>query len=206
MFKKVLIALLAFVMVFSIASCSKDPANNDNNPGVNDGNTTPEDTTPEAPTITDAAELLNNVWALYADEEKFPAAGGDAENTSMEGPAKYSLSEAEGFAATMNFPASELEKIDDAANLIHMMNLNTFTAAAVRVTNPDDLIAVFSAAKENILGTQWMCGFPEKLVMASIDDSYLVYAYGNGELIENFKAKLGEAYPNVVLLADQVIE
>ena len=203
MFKKILIALLAFVMVFSIAACSKDPVDTNN-----DGASTPEDTTPETPAITDSLEILNNVWALYADEEKFAAAGGDSSeaNMSMEGPGRYSLTESEGFIATMNFPASEIEKIDDAANLIHMMNLNTFTAAAVRVANTDDLITVFSAAKENILGTQWMCGFPEKLVMASIDDTYLVYAYGNGELIENFKAKLGEAYPNVVFLAEQVIE
>ncbi len=209
MFKKILIALLAFVMVFSIAACSKDPVSDEGTPNAGESDTTPEDTTPEAPVITDSLEILNTIWALYdAETEKFPAAGGDSseENMNMEGPGRYSLTESEGFIATMNFPASEIEKIDDAANLIHMMNLNTFTAAAVRVTNPDDLIPVFSAAKENILGTQWMCGFPEKLVMVSIDDTYLIYAYGNGELIDNFEAKLLEAYPNATPLAEQVIE
>lgn len=206
MFKKILIALLAFVMVFSIAACSKDPVDNNVDNGNNSGDTS--DDANQAPAITDSLEVLNTIWALYGDDEKFPAAGGDSSeaNMSMEGPGRYALTESEGFIATMNFPASEIEKIDDAANLIHMMNLNTFTAAAVRVTNADDLATVFAAAKTNILGTQWMCGFPEKLVMASIGDNYLVYAYGNGELIENFKTKLGEAYPDVVLLADQVIE
>lgn len=206
MLKKILIALLAFVMVFSLAACGKDPVDNGDNTGDNAGDTSND--TPETPAITDSLEILNNIWALYADEEKFPAAGGDSseENMSMEGPGRYSLTEAEGFCATMNFPASEIEKIDDAANLIHMMNLNTFTSAAVRLANADDLAVVFATAKSNILGTQWMCGFPEKLVMASIDDSYLVYAYGNGELITNFAAKLVEAYPNATLLCDQVIE
>ncbi len=205
MFKKVLIALLAFVMAFSIVACGNDSSNELDDPS-NNGSDNGEDNTPATPAIVDSLEILNNVWALYADEEKFPAAGGDSseENMSMEGPGKYSLTESEGFIATMNFPASEIEKIDDAANLIHMMNLNTFTAAAVRVTDEMDLGTVFAVAKENIMNTQWMCGFPEKLVMVSIEN-YLVYAYGNGELIDNFYAKLGEAYPDMTPLCNEAI-
>ena len=171
-----------------------------------DGGST-EDTTPEAPAITDSLEILNNVWALYGDEEKFPAAGGDfsEENASMDGPGKYGVADAEAVQATLNFPAAEIAKIDDAASLIHMMNLNTFTCGAFRTVEGTDVAALAKAIEEQVMNNQWMCGFPEKMFVASVGQ-YLVSAYGNGELIDNLQAKLTEAYPAAEILYAQNIE
>lgn len=36
------------------------------------------------------------------------------------------------------------------------------------------------------MGRQWMCGFPDKLVVISVDD-YLVSVFGNEELVNTFK-------------------
>ena len=44
----------------------------------------PEDTTPaapeQAPTSTGALAVLDKIWAVTSENEKFPAAGGDAGN------------------------------------------------------------------------------------------------------------------------------
>ena len=201
MFKKIVTALLASAMLLSVAACGKKPNEDVNN------NQNEENNDAAQVEITDSLELLNTVWALYADEEKFPAAGGDYSeaNMSMDGPGRYALSDAEAVQATLNFPAAEIAKIDDAASLIHMMNLNTFTCGAYRTVEGTDMAALAKAIETQVMGNQWMCGFPEKMFVASVGE-YLVSAYGNGELIDNLKAKLTEAYPSAEVLFDQNIE
>lgn len=50
-----------------------------------------------------------------------------------------------------------------------------------------------------------MCGFPDKLVVITVDD-YVVSAFGNGELIDNFKAKLTAVYKSAVVAHEANIE
>ena len=89
--------------------------------------------------------------------------------------------------------------------LMHMMNANTFTCGAFHVTKSEDVTAVADSLKENILKRQWMCGFPDKLVVITVDD-YVVSAFGNGELIDNFKAKLTAVYKSAVVAHEANIE
>ncbi len=201
MFKKIVTALLASAMLLSAAACTKTP-----NEEIGDNQENQNNDAAQVE-ITDSLELLSTVWALYADEEKFPAAGGDQteENMSMEGPGKFGVAEAESVQAMLNFPAAEIAKIDDAASLVHMMNLNTFTCGAFRTVEGTDMSALAKAIETQVMGNQWMCGFPEKMFVASVGE-YLVSAYGNGELIDNLKAKLSEAYPSAEILFDQNIE
>ena len=78
--------------------------------------------------------------------------------------------------------------------MMHMMNANTFTAGAYHVADSADLSAVTDAIKDKVMNNHWMCGFPETLIIVQVSDSYVVSAYGNGELIDNFKTKLLAAY------------
>lgn len=193
MLKKILCALLALAVLVPFAACNKEPNTDEENNG---DNSTP------AVQITDSLELLNNVWALYGDDEKFPVAGGDFENANMEGPGKYNIADAESVQAILNFPASEIAKIDDAASLMHMMNANTFTCGVFRTVEGTDVSALVETIKTQVSGTQWMCGFPDKMIIATVGD-YILSAYGNGELIDNLKAKLTEAYPTASVVCDQ---
>lgn len=144
--------------------------------------------------IADAAEILTTVWGTYAEDEMFPVGGGDYENMSMEGPAAFDASKTEDLEALLNFPAASADKIDDAASMMHMMNANTFTAGAFHVADAADVNAVVDAIKDKVMNNHWMCGFPETLIIVQVGDSYVVSAYGNGELIDNFKTKLLAAY------------
>lgn len=174
--KKIATVLLVAMLAMCLAACG----------GKDDNAGTVE--------IADAAEILTTVWGAYEEDEMFPVGGGDSENMSMEGPAAFDVSKTEELEALLNFPAASADKIDDAASMMHMMNANTFTAGAYHVADAADVNAVVDAIKDKVMNNHWMCGFPETLVIVQVGDSYVVSAYGNGELIDNFKTKLLAAY------------
>lgn len=190
--KKLFALLLAAVTVLSLAACSK----------TDDNNTDKDDLVK----ITDSLELLNTVWNSYADDDKFPVAGGDMseENMTMSAPGNYGIDDADAIDATLGLPASSLDKIDNAASLVHMMNANTFTCGAFRVKDKNDVSALASEIKDNIMARQWMCGFPDKLVIVSVD-SYVVSFFGNEEIIDQFKNKLTEAYSSASVISEDPI-
>ena len=154
--------------------------------------------------IASAVELLNNVWAKYAEADKFPVAGGDEANMNMEGPGAFGLADGgEGFSAITHFPIGSISKIDSAATLMHMMNANTFTAAAYHVVG-GDMNGLAKEVKESVMSTRWMCGFPERFVIITVDD-YMVSCFGNGELVNTFKSKVKTAYPSATVVVDEAI-
>ena len=200
--KKILALVLALTLVMAMAACT--PANN------NDAtNTTTEATnkaTTEATTgAATALELLNNVWAQFPEEGKFPVMGGDAENPNFEGPGAVTLPGAEGNALwNLNIPDDQLANFTEAATLIHAMNTNTFACGAMKLAAGADKTAVAAAVKDGILGTHWMCGFPEKMVVVSSGD-YLVVAFGLDMNITNLLTALTAVDANAQVLHSEVI-
>lgn len=152
-------------------------------------------------TATGALAILENVWASYADEEKFMAMGGDAEAMVMDGPGSYNLADKEGVTAMFHIPADKLDMVDDVASIVHGMNTNSFTGSVSHVKNKDDVTALADAMKADIDGTQWICGAPQKLLIASIGDN-VVCAFGDTDLLDTFKSKLQTAYPDVNVIHD----
>lgn len=178
--KKIIALVIMAAMLLSLAGCAQQPA---------------EEEKTESVEIASALELLNNTWAGYADDEKFAAAGGDSseENMTSDAPGKFSTEDAELLDSMLGLPAAAAEKIDDAASLMHMMNANTFTCGAYHVTSSDDVSAVVDEIAGNISKRQWMCGFPEELMIITVGD-YVVSVFGAKELLDVFQAKLTEAY------------
>ena len=86
--------------------------------------------------------------------------------------------------------------IDDAASLQHGMNVNNFSAIAYHLVEGADMQKLMDDIKTKTMNNQWLCGHPDRLIMITIGDEYLVTAYGNGEVIENFKAKVLSLYDN----------
>ena len=85
-----------------------------------------------------------------------------------------------------------------------MMNANSFTAGAYQVKNSSDIETLASAIKDNIMNRQWMCGFPDKLIVISAGDS-IVSAFGNEDFIELFKTKTLAALDGAKLLYEEPI-
>lgn len=210
--KKILAVMTAIILVLTLAACGstdekETAADTNDSVQTNDATESVKDEA-NAPQTTDSAALdvLNTVWAAYAEDEKFPGAGGDTseENMNIEGPGIYGLEDAEAIDATLGIPAASLEKIDGAASLVHMMNANTFTAGAYSLKNADDAETLAAELQSNIQGRQWMCGFPEKLVIMNVD-GVVVSAFGNGEIIDNFRGKVNASFATAETLVDEPI-
>lgn len=190
--KKILAMFMTVVMMAGFAACGsgEDKENAGNKENI------------ESPTA-----LLTAVWDTYGEDDKFPAMGGGGSETQefVEGaPGKFASESAEMLDYTLGLPAASASKIDDAASLMHMMNANNFTCGAFHVTKSDDVTAVADSLRENIQQRQWMCGFPEKLVVITVDD-YVVSAFGYGELIDTFKTRLTDVYKSATVVYEEAI-
>lgn len=178
--KKIIAMLLVLVMAMGLVACG------------NNGDTAAT-TTEAVKGPAGALELLETVWASYAEDEKFPVAGGDANNMVDGAPGKYELAD-EGLTATLLVPADQAANIDDAASLVNAMMLNNFTCGAFHVTG--DTKAFADAMNNAIATNRWMCGMPEKMFVAVVGE-YVVAAFGLNDVMTTFEGKLTAAYPSV---------
>ena len=189
--KKILALLLAAVMVLSLAACSDK--------GSEGGATSPAGAQTNQP--KSALEILEKVWSKYSADEKFPATGGSEKHMKEDMPGKFDVSDAEALDFELGFPKANASEIDDAASLMHMLNQNNFSCGVYHVKDSGNVEALAGKIKENILARQWLCGFPEKLVILTIGD-YIVSVFGAGELTDTFIAKLSAEYSSAKQLFD----
>ena len=202
--KRLFAAIITASLVLSLTACGGKA---DKNPGA--GTTLDNETTAaqEQVTAKDALEILNTVWGSYAEDDKFAACGGDSseENARSDAPGVYSIADAAVMDSALGFPEASADKIDGAASLMHMMNANTFTCGAYHVKNSADVSALADEIKTNIMQRRWMCGFPDKLTVASLGD-YIVAFFGENEITDTFKANLISAYPSAHIVSEDAIQ
>ena len=189
--KKILALLLAAVMVLSLAACTDK--------GSEGGATSPSGAQTNQP--KSALEILEKVWSKYSTDEKFPATGGSEKYMKEDMPGKFDVSDAEALDFELGFPKANASEIDDAASLMHMLNQNNFSCGVYHVKGSGNAEALAGKIKENILARQWLCGFPEKLVILTVGD-YIVSVFGAGELTDTFIAKLSAEYSSAKQLFD----
>ena len=180
--KKLISALLVVVMVFAFAGC------------VNN-----EPTEPEIDLPASALEILQTAWGT---ESPFFAMGGDFENTVDNAPGAYSLTD-EGLTATLLVPAEQVANIDEAASLVHGMMLNNFTFGAYHVTG--DVNAFVEAMHTAIANNPWMCGMPEKMIIAVVGGEYVVAGFGINDAVAPFEAAFTATYPDAEMKYNEAI-
>lgn len=218
---KIIALLLVAVMALSLAACgTTTPAETtgttaavettvDTTPvetteAVED--TTPVETTEAAVAAAEnaASKVLNNIWALYTEDTKFFAMGGDY-NAMVDGAAGVvDLAATDFLNVSLIVPEAEIANIAEAASLLHAMNANTFTGAAYVLAEGADQAAFVAAMQTAIQGNQWMCGFPETLLIAKCDGA-IVVAFGNGEVMTVFNTNLTTAYAEAEILVNEAI-
>ena len=187
--KKLFSLLLAAAMILSLAACGSksDDSSSDSQPAS-------------------ALELLETVWSQYSDDDKFPVFGGDTNEDNMveNAPGTFSIEDGDMLDRTLGYPAADADKLSGAASLIHMMNANTFTAGAFRLNDASDMDTVVSDLKDNIMSRQWMCGFPDKLVIVTYGD-YIVSCFGAEDLVDQFRDQLTESFDGASVACDEPI-
>ena len=86
-----------------------------------------------------------------------------------------------------------------------MMNGNTFTCGAYRVKEGTDVDALAQSIRDAIQGRRWMCGFPDKIIVATVDN-YIVSVFGLEDLVDNFRDTMVSVYPATSVVFDEPIE
>ena len=186
--KRTITLLLALVMILAaFAGCANKKA--------------PETTT-EAPVAgpATALELLETVWGLYAENETFFVIGGDAENMVDGAPGAVNLELDYNPLFNLQIPDDQVVNFSEAAMMTHAMNVNTFACGAVKLAEGADASAVAQTIRDSIMNAHWMCGFPERMIVASVGE-YIVVAFGldgvsdpSMKIITTFENHLKEAY------------
>lgn len=181
--KRIIAFSIAVIMLFSLCACAGDSGKTSD---------------------VSSQELLTTVWDSVAEADKFPVVGG-VDASSVEGaPGAYPIDNAEELDRVLAFPAAEVGKLDSAACLIHGMMANNFTVGAFDVKDGEDTAALAEALKSNLLSRQWMCGFPDRILVAYVGDC-LIGAFGLNDQLDIFKAQLEANYEDVVIVSEAPI-
>lgn len=184
--KKFVSMMLSALLLLSLAACGdKNNASGDK---------------PAAP--TSALNILETVWNTYGEDEKFAVAGGDFSETNAreDAPGVFDLKDRALVDSELGLP--ETAAVDEAASLVHMMNANTFTAAAYHATG--DTAELAQQLRDNIMHRQWMCGFPDKLVVLTMGQ-FVVSVYGAEDLVDTFRDKLQNCFSSAAVVCDEPI-
>ena len=212
--KKIATILTALALMLSFAACGKTDKKPDSTSDASqteNTTVTTEPTTdtsaPETDAASDPKALLDAIWNNYKEDDKFPAAGGDYDEANMVdgAPGNVGLAEAENVENLVGFPAGSIDEIDAAASLFHMMNGNSFTCGAYRVKDGTDMDALAQSIRDAIQGRRWMCGFPDKVLVATVDN-YIVSVFGLEDLVDNFRDTMLATYSATSVVFDEPIE
>jgi hypothetical protein len=187
--KKFVCGILAAIMMMTLCACGDAAA--------------PAET--EAAGPASALEVLENIWALYADEEKFSVYGGNPkenfEDNVWDAPGTYDLAD-ENMSYNLLIPADQIPNVDDVASMTHGMMANNFNSAVFHLTAGTDAKAFADSMYQAVSGNMWMCGMPERTIVATLGE-YVIMAYGVGDAMVSFETHLVEAYPDADLVYNE---
>ncbi len=217
--KKLFAIVLCLVMVLSLVACAEETApETTTEPTTTTEATTTEPTTEATTEDTteaateevilgsafDAVNVLKNLVSAYNTKHagtdfELPIMGGGYLNGNWEGPDVVLAEDIDFMTQTLLVPEAELTNIQATAAASHAMMLNNFCAGAYNLVEGADYTAFAATMQDAVLNNQWVCGFPEQLVIADVGGC-LIVVFGNGQLIENFNAVIGETYPGVTVV------
>lgn len=201
--KKFVALLIAGVMIIGCTACGN--SSSDNGGADKESSSTNAENSNMSVEIKDANDVLTKLWEKYTEiapeEQKFMIFGGDSENLVDGAPGKYDLSKAEDLEVQYCISSDAIALVDDAAAMMNAMNANIFSSAAYHVKDKENLQTVVDEIKERTLNNQWMCGFPETLIIVTVGDDYVVSAFGNAQAIGNVKAAFAAIYDSAAVVA-----
>ncbi len=177
--KKTVALFLMAVMMFTLSACGSKPGTV--------GTGTETETESQGPQYTQSLDVLNEVFKVYKEDERFAIYGGNQENAVSDAPGKFDISKTEELENVLGLPQEQVSGIDDAASVVHMMNGNTFTGAAYHLKEGTDVNTFADAVKSALLAKQWVCGQPDTIIIIQVDGGYVITAYGEANNIETFK-------------------
>lgn len=163
-------------------------------------------TVPSMPTgmaESDSVKVLQNIWDQYPENERFAVYGGAVENSVADGPGDLDMLMTEELTTRYLLPEDQLQTVEEGASLVHLMNNNIFTAAAFRVSG--DVQNLAQSWRSNIQATRWICGQPDRMLIALPVDGFILMAFGGQDAMDSFRSKLIAAFPAANILYEEAI-
>lgn len=215
--KRIALFLLCGILLGALAGCRR------NVPQETDGSITPstemtipstQQTLPSESTIpsqpagtaeTDSARILQKIWDSYADDQKFAAYGGAVEQSVADGPGDLDISTTEELTSRYLLPQEQLNMVDEGASLVHLMNNNIFTAVVFHLSGQNDVKAFADSWRSSVRSTQWICGQPDRMLLAQVEDSHVLLAFGSQDAMSVFQQKLTENYPDSKIFYQEAV-
>lgn len=152
---------------------------------------------------TSAEALLQDIWGAFNEKDQFAVSGGDEKNAAQ-GPARFEINadNAETFQYLLHVTDEMYAQLEnDAATMQHMMNTNTFSAAVVKLKSGIDTKSFADSYQQELNGQQWMCGFPDKMLVLSLGD-YLVIGYGKMDNMDNLQKACAKVDSNCSIVIE----
>lgn len=206
--KRVLSVLVICVMICTLfVGCGNKqdttttPSNstNDTTPSTEPSSTAPSSTAPEVQGPASALEMMETIWAAWEFEYKdYFMGGGYAEMVSGM-PGAVTPEDTEALQFLFYVPEANMADVQSAASVMHGMNANVFTAAGFQV---EDASAFATTMQETLMNTQFVCGSPAHLLVCTLGNNFVLYAFGDTENVEGFRTAVSSAYGDMVIVFD----
>lgn len=150
-------------------------------------------------------DLLSTVWSSMDDGDKCPIVGGyPDENAVSDAPGEFPADDAAELERLLGLPEALSEKISVAASATHGMLANNFTVGVYKVNEGEDIHALADELANGLQSRRWMCGFPEKILVAYTGDC-LIGGFGLNDQINAFRDQLTESYADTVIVSEAPI-
>ena len=163
------------------------------------------DTALQGSASTQSAKILINIWSTYTEDERFAVYGGAVENSVSDGPGDLDMKSTEELTTRYLVPEDQLATIREGASLVHMMNNNIFTAVVFQLADEANESTLAKALRDNLQKNQWICGQPDKLLIAEMEDDRLLMAFGSKDAMDTFRGKLMGVYADTKILYEENI-
>ena len=211
--KKMIALLLVLVMAVSMVACGENPDTNPSTQGTQGSEPTSQPTEPTSqpteptsqptePQIqlpASALEMLENIWNAWEFEYKDYFMGGGYTNMVSGVPGTVETTDTDALQYLFYIPEANLADVQSAASALHGMNANVFTSAVFQVS---DAAAFAATMQETLLNTQFVCGSPAHLLVYTLGNEYVLYAFGDTENLDSFRTAVTTAYADAVSVFD----
>lgn len=199
---------LALALVFCLGGCGRMAE--DNTTAGTDPVTDPPKSDPThggsaQSDANGAADVLATVWDKYAEDERFAVYGGMMDAPVDNAPGNLDLTKADEITSKYLLNTDLLAQVEEGASVVHLMNSNLFTAAVFRLkaeTNPETFAKTL---RDNIQQNQWICGQPDKLLIARPEGNYLLVAFGSEDAMKTFSNRFTQSFSAAKTFYDEAV-
>ena len=206
----ILLAIALLICVVFTGCRRSQPADTTGNTIPSTTQTQPTNATQTKPTgmqgnATASRQILEDIWAKYAENERFAVYGGTVDNSVSDGPGDLDMTNVEELTTAYLLPREQVESVEEGASMVHMMNNNIFTSAVFKLSAAADEKTLVESWRDNIQQNRWICGQPDRLLMVKVDDSHILMAFGSTDAMDTFRGKVTAIYPDAKTLYDGAV-